>query len=289
MTQMLPTILFGLAASLFWGSGDFSGGLATRRAKATHIVIASYSVGFVLLAILALLFREPFPRPGDILWAALAGLSGATGLVTFYTALASGKMGLISPICGVLTAALPVIFTAFTAGLPAPIQLIGFALALFAIIFISLPERARETALHAPGTFRDIGLALISGCSFGVFFILISRVSSADTFSALAVARLVSVLALLALTFIQRRPFTPGPTFRAAALLILAAGVLDATGNVFFLLSAHSGRLDIASIVSSLYPAATVALAALFLHERVRAVQGVGILLALVAIPLISA
>src|SRR5215472_16236584 len=197
---MLPTILFGLAASLFWGSGDFSGGLATRRAKATSVVIASYSVGFVLLLALALLFHEPFPQPSDILWSTLAGLSGATGLVTFYIALSSGKMGLIAPICGVLTAALPVLFSAFTVGLPAPVQLGGFALAVLATILISFPERARDLGVSADlrSSWRNIGLALISGCAFGVFFILISRVSLADTFSGLAFARAASVIALLA-------------------------------------------------------------------------------------------
>jgi drug/metabolite transporter (DMT)-like permease len=282
LNQLLPTVLFGLAASLFWGSGDFSGGLASRRAKATSVIIAGYSVGFVLLVALALLFREPFPRPSDMLWSALAGMAGVIGLVAFYSALASGTMGLVAPISGVLTAALPVLYSALTLSLPTPIQLGGFALAILATIFISLPERERE----AHGSLRDIGLALIAGCGFGVFFILISRVSSASTFGSLAVARLTSVGALLALSLIQRRPISPG---MAVAPLIVAAGVLDALGNIFFLLSAHSGRLDVAAIVSSLYPAATVLLAALLLRERVRPVQTAGILMALIAIPLISA
>jgi drug/metabolite transporter (DMT)-like permease len=282
LNQLLTTVFYGLAASLFWGSGDFSGGLASRRAKAASVVIGGYSVGFVLLVALAVIVREPFPRPGDFLWAGLAGISGVIGLVALYAALASGKMGLTAPIAGALTAALPVLFSAFTVGLPNPLQLGGFAVALVAIFLIARPERTGEDT----GSARAVGQALLAGFGFGIFFILISRVSPATTFGSLAIARGSSVLFMAALQLVQRRPVRLS---RGVAPLVLAAGGLDAVGNVFFLFAAHSGRLDVASVVSSLYPAATVLLAALILRERVRRVQGLGILLALVSIPLIAA
>ncbi len=283
MNQLFVTVLFGLAASLFWGSGDFSGGLASRRAKATSVVIIAYAVGFVFLVALALIFREPLPHPADFLWGGLAGVAGGLGLLAFYSALSSGKMGIAAPISAALTAALPVLFSIVTAGLPSPLQLGGFALALVAITLISRPERADE---DAPGAARGIGLALLAGCGFGLFFILISRVSPANTFGSLAIARFSSVVVLLALTWVRRQPVQLG---KAVLPLVAIAGGLDALGNVFFLFSAHSGRLDVAAIVSSFYPVATVLLAALILRERVQRIQAVGILLALVAIPLISA
>lgn len=279
MNHAFDVVIFGLAASLCWGSGDFNGGLASRRASASSVVIAAYGVGFVLLVALALLWREPFPSSLDLLWGGIAGLAGAIGLISFYSALSIGRMGIAAPVSAILTAALPVIFSAFTEGLPGLLQLVGFVLALIAIGLISRPERAK-------GRPKGIGLALLAGCGFGCFFILISRVSSGETFWPLAMARFTSVFFLLSIAGFRRQQQTL-PSMKVFHLVVLA-GVLDAIGNTFFVLAAHTGRLDVASVLSSLYPAATVLLAALLLRERVTRIQAIGILVALIAVSLIS-
>ena len=278
-THLLATAIFGLAASLCWGSGDFSGGLASRRAYVGSVVLTDYVVGFVLLLTLALLWKEPIPEPSDLLWGGLAGLAGVLGLLAFYSALARGKMGIVAPVSAVLTAALPVLFSVFTAGLPTLLQLEGFVLALLAIMLISRPQRTTEPP-------QGLRLALLAGCGFGCFFILISRVPPAATFWSLAAARFSSIGVLLVLLRVRQRPLLPPMT---VAPLVVLAGVLDALGNILFVLAAHSGHLDVAAILSSLYPAATVGLSALVLRERVMRIQALGILLVLLAIPLISA
>jgi drug/metabolite transporter (DMT)-like permease len=287
MSSAVATILFGLAASLSWGSGDFCGGLASRRLNATIVVICAYSVGFFLLIGLALIWREAFPSPRDILWGILGGLAGGLGLILFYSALAVGRMGIIAPTSATLTAGLPVIFSIFTQGAPSLLQLGGFVTALFAIILISSPEREK-------GRPKGIWLALLSGSCFGCFFILIGQVSPHSTFWPLAVARLSSVISLLILAWFRRektsseRSREKWTLQRLAFPLILGSGILDSVGNTFFVLAAHSGRLDVASVLSSLYPAATAILAALILRERVNRLQGFGVLLALSAVVLIS-
>jgi drug/metabolite transporter (DMT)-like permease len=278
MNHALAPIVFGLAASLCWGSGDFSGGLASRRASASSAVTAAYAAGFVLLIALALILKEPFPGPLNIMWGGLAGVVGGLGLVAFYSALSLGQMGIVAPVSAVLTAGLPVLFGAITEGFPGWLQVGGFVLALLAVVLISRPDSSK-------GRPRGLGLALVAGCGFGCFFIFISRVGHGEIFWPLAVARCTSVLLLLIIALFRRQQVMPK---RAAMFLVLLAGVLDAIGNAFFVLAAHSGRLDIASVLSSLYPAATVLLAALVLRERMTRIQAGGILLALIAIPLIS-
>lgn len=279
MTGTLITILFGLAASLSWGSGDFCGGLASRRVNALMVVIITYSIGFAFLVALALLWREPFPSSRDTVLGVCAGVVGVVGLASFYFALSVGKMGIIAPVSAMLTAGIPVLFSIFTEGLPSLLQMGGFVLALLAILLISHPERTR-------GYPRGLGLALLAGCGFGGFYILLSRLSPTTTFWPLTWARLTSVFVLLLLArFRKQAMILPG---RKTLPLIFGAGILDALGNAFFVLAVHSGRLDVASVLSSLYPAATVLLAAIVLRERVSRLQGIGILLALVAISLIA-
>lgn len=279
MNHLFAPIIFSLAASLCWGSGDFSGGLASRRAYVGSVVLTDYTVGLVLLVTLALIGKEPVPAPVDLLWGGLAGVAGMIGVLSFYAALARGKMGSAAPVSAVLTAALPVLFSAFTAGLPTPLQLGGFALAGLAIALISCQQRTAE-----PST--GMGLALLAGCGFGCFFILISRVHAETTFWSLAAARCASIAVLLPVMRLRCKPLLP--PMKGVPLIVLA-GILDALGNVLFVFAAHSGRLDIAAILSSLYPAATVGLSVLVLRERVTRIQAVGVLLVLLAIPVISA
>ncbi len=160
MSRAFATVIFGLAASLCWGSGDFSGGLASRRANASSVVTAAYAVGFVLLLALALIWREPFPAPLDIVWGGLAGLAGAIGLISFYSALSIGRMGITAPVSAVLTATIPVLFSTFTEGLPNLLQLGGFVLALLAI-----PHQPGEPRLDllAPGGCAFLLCALFAG------------------------------------------------------------------------------------------------------------------------------
>jgi drug/metabolite transporter (DMT)-like permease len=208
----------------------------------------------------------------------VAGLAGAVGLVAFYQALAVGRMGIVAPIAAMLSAALPVLFGVLIEGLPGPLQLIGFVLAFIAVGLISGLGVAK-------GSTRGLGLALLAGLGFGSFFILISRVSHGAVFWPLAAARLSSLLFLLAVVLFRRQKILPA---KSVWPVVFLAGALDVAGNVFFVLATHAGRLDVAAILSSLYPAVTVLLAIIILKERVTRLQAIGIVIALVAIPLIS-
>jgi uncharacterized membrane protein len=274
----LAAVFFGLAASASWGAGDFSGGFATKRTHVIGVITVVHGIGFVLMLGLALVTREPIPPLVDWIWGAIAGLVGVLGLMAFYQALANGRMGVAAPITGVVAALLPVTVGAVFEGLPDTNQLIGFGLALISVFLVSY---AVGTTWNSSGA----GLAILGGIGFGLFLVFAGQIGNTAVFWPLVAARVASTT-MMTLLISQRK--LPVPNERKLWLPIVLAGGLDAFGNVFYVLASQAGRLDVAAVLSSLYPAMTIVLAALILKEHVGRVQSVGILLALLAISLIA-
>ncbi len=275
----LGAVTFGLLASLSWGASDFGGGLSTRRVHVFGVIAVSYVIGLALLVALALARSETIPGGDDLAWGGAAGLAGVTGLTAQYRALAVGRMGIVAPVAAVLGTTVPVLFAAATEGLPGAGQVAGFALAIAGVWIIARPERAG-------GRPDGLGLAVLAGLGFGAFFILIDRVSDGAVFWPLVAARGTSFVVMALIVMTSRVAWRPD---RGALRLIAVAGVLDVAGNTFFLLAAQAGRLDVSTVMSSLYPMVTVILARLVLHEHVTRLQTAGILAAVAAIPLIAA
>lgn len=275
----LLDIGFGLAAAWSWGAGDFCGGLAARRAHVYSVVILSQTVGLALLILLALLLAEPYPVLGDVLWAAVAGLAGTVGLVALYRGLATGPMGVVAPMAAMVTVILPLIFGLLLEGIPALPQLLGFALALCAVWLITRPGPGARIEV------RNLTAPLVAGLGFGIFLILIDHVSAAAVLWPLAAARAASIPTLLVASILARHPVRSRPS---QIPLIVLVGLFDTGGNALYALAARAGRLDTAAVLGSLYPAMTVILARIVLKERLSRQQGLGLVLALFAIPLIA-
>jgi len=271
------TIGFGLASALGWGAGDFFGGIAAKRGPAILVVLFSQVLGLTVTLTVAMLSAEPFPPLGNLAWDVAAGASGVIGLLLLYKGLASGHMGVVAPITGVTAAAVPTIVGLILAGLPGPLVLAGFVLALVGIVMVSRPE----------GTFRlrEVSLAATSGFLLGGFLVLVGLDGIDALWWPLAATRVANVgfMTVLALA-VRPSAATFGQWWRPA----LAAGALDIVGNGFFILASQAGRLDLAAILSSLYPASTMVLAAFVLKERLARVQWLGAALILVAIPLMA-
>lgn len=271
--------MFGLASAASWGAGDFSGGFASKRSNVAVVIVVSQLFGVLLLAGLALLWQEQVPALSHLLYGALAGIAGAVGLVALYRGLAGGQMGVVAPVTAVVAAGMPVLFGFLSAGLPENQQLLGFGFAFAGIWTISRHGSGGAVA------WRDLALPLLAGTGFGLFFIFIGRVSEEAVYWPLVAARLASI-SLLSIILLGRRRAT---AWRPLNLpLLVLTGALEAAGNVFFALASASGRLDIAAVLSSLYPATTVFLAWLILKEQLTGRQWVGIAAVLAAIVFIT-
>ena len=274
-------ITYGISSAVTWGAGDFSGGFATKRNHVFTVILLSQIVGGVLLVMLALLFAEDMPHLNYLLLGALAGIFGALGLVALYSGLAKGRMGIVAPTSAVVTGFIPIIFAFFNEGLPPNAQILGFFVALLAVWLLSSSVGGVKTRLN------DLILPVAAGAGFGLFFILIDRVSDEAILWPLVAARLGS-LSLVLTFFLARRRKMEIPA-KGQCLFIALAGIFDTGGNAFFALATRMGRLDTSAILSSLYPAATVMLAWLILKERLSHKQWFGVVAALSALILIAA
>jgi len=268
--------LAGLASAATYGMGDFFAGVASRRASVFVVALGSQLVGFVLLPIVALALRDPFPATRDILWATGAGASSFLGIAGLYGALAAGRMGVAAPLTGVIAAAVPVAYAWSTGGSPGALPVAGMMLALFGIALVSGPRAERPS-------LRVLALATLSGLGFAGFLLMMGLSRAESVAWPLTAARIATVGGFLVAVALAR-PALRGAPWR----LILATGILVALGDVAYLLAARWGRLDVAVVLSSLYPAATVAMARVFLKEQLTATQMAGALVMLAAIPLIA-
>ncbi len=274
----LAPIALGLASAACWGAGDFCGGLATKSTQVYRVIISSQIVSLLLLVALGLILHEPLLPFGSLLLSGIGGIFGAIGIIALYRALADGHMGIAAPVSGVIAAAVPVIAGALLEGLPGLSRLIGFGLALAAVWLISRTGRA---AVHR----GDLGLPALAGLCFGIFYVIIGSASGADVWWPLVAARLGSLSFLLGVTLLTRQPRL---VEKSHFTLIVIIGVMEVGGNACYILARQAGRLDIAAVLASLYPAATVLLARLVLKEHVGRTQAMGIVAALAAIVLIT-
>ena len=276
-------VSLALLSAVLYGAGDFSGGFATRRNPPFRVLAWSALSGTAMLGLLAWLLREPLGPPASALWAAVGGLLGAIGVAALYRALSLGHAAVVSPIAGVIGAALPVLVGALTEGLPGAAPMLGFASAALGIVLVTR-STSESTAVSAPASRQQLWLAVFAGLCFGAFFVLIARVEAGAVLVPLLIAKVVAVLlAWGATAFTERRL----PAIKGYGVAWLS-GVLDAAANAVYLLARQHTRLDVAVVLASLYPAFTVLLAYVVLKERISRVQWMGVALCTAAIALIA-
>jgi drug/metabolite transporter (DMT)-like permease len=276
-------IALALAAALVYGASDFLGGLASRRTSTISVVVWSQGLGLLLLAVVVPL-AGGHALASDVAWGALCGVAGAAAIALLYRGLAIGTMGVVSPISAVLGASIPLIFgVALRGERPSWFAYVGIAAALVAVVCVSAADRrdtepasCARTDIFPPGVLE----AILAGVGFGAYFIALAQTRADAGMVPLLAARITSVALLVAGGLIFSGPAAVRVT-RPALPIVLFCGTLDMSANVLYVLAAHHGLLAIIAVVTSLYPAATIGLAAIVLHERLGRLQWVGVALAL--------
>lgn len=275
----------GLVSAASWGGSDFLGGLGSRRASALLVVASGHLVSLLVLLAVCLGAHLAIPGRHDLVFAAVAGFEGSVALALFYRALAMGAMGLTATLTGLLTALVPVLFSLLHDGLPSPLTAAGLGLGLAAIWLIThTPAALNSVEKRAATPPAALLLGALAGTGFGAQLILFKFAAGGNLLWVMTSARGAGVAAMLLVLLVA----PPRAPWRGFWLYGILAGSMDTIGNLFYIQTTRLGRLDAAAVVCSLYPAATILLAAIVLRERPTARQFAGMALALAAVVLLS-
>ncbi len=275
-------VIVGVASALVFGSADFLGGLASQRIAAVRATAIAAVAGLAVL-LLALLVVPSQWSWSAVAFGALSGVSGAIAISLLYACLAIGPMSILSPLTAVVSAVVPLTVGLLRGERLHPIGYVALGVALVAVVLVGfVPERGAVRP-----SLRGILMALGSGVFIGVFLVIIDLTPPDSgviplvfnrAVNAIVMFTTVGVIALLA----RRRGTTKDSRgWRAGLPFAIACGIIDSIANAGLLFGLRIGDLSVISVLTALYPAGTIILAAIVLRERIAPVQYIGLALAL--------
>lgn len=277
--MMILGSILALISSLSWGTGDFFGGLSTRRFPRYAVMAWMSFVGIITLLICLVIWPETGLTPAQMAWSSAAGVCGLLGLGLLYAGLAGGHAATVAPTAAVIGAALPVAFGFLQGNRPGLSLQIGFGLALAGIALVSAADGPSQKL-----RLSNLVLAVGAGINFGCFYLFLSFIEDGHTYLPLVFSRGTVILITLLLIWRTRSSLKPV----IVSPLVWMNGLFDAGGNIFYMLARQYTDLSIAVVLSSLYPAVTVLLSWRFLRERINRRQWIGVASCLAAVALIS-
>jgi uncharacterized membrane protein len=276
-------IVLSLCAALAYGLSDFVGGVVSRRISPWTIAFMAQLGGALAILVLSLLV-DGSPRGTDVGWALLAGLGNGVGTAFLYRGLSSGRMGVVAPISGVGAALVPLLVGLVTGERPGLLAWVGILAALPAIWLVAR-EPAPDPSTTSGSAASGVVDGVLAGLGFGLLFAALGQIPEESGLLPLALNQVVGTTIVAGLALAMGHAFWPR---RPMAYVGMVSGILGAAATVLFLIATQTGLLTISAVITSLYPAFTVLLAAALLRERIHRDQGVGLLLCAVAVGLIT-
>ena len=284
------TVIVGLTSALVYGAADFLGGLAARRISAITVTAIVAFSGFIIVVIIGVpLIGGVWSRDALVL-GALSGVAGAAAIGLLYACLAIGPMSILSPLTAVVSAIVPLTIGLIGGERLGLLGYVALGLALVAIVLVGFtPQGKGELVRNAvKPSLKGVLMAIGSGTAIGIFLVLIDSTPDDSGIVPLVANRAANSLIMLSLVgvlaFIAWRRGKPRAPFVGSALaLALACGVLDAAANTGLLFGVRLGELSVIAVLTALYPAGTIILAAIVLKERIAVLQYVGLALAIIA------
>lgn len=279
-------ISLAVLAAVSYGASDFCAGIGGRTRSLMPLMLTA-QIASLCFSLICALFVGGNPTGQDLAWGAAGGIVGAFGLLALYWALAAGPMALAAPITAITAIAFPVAFGILVEHDPVSVLFMGgLVLGVIAILLLSVSAEAEQPSErpHPRPVSKDrlILIAAIAGLGIGSFSIALSKTSADAHLWPLVAARFASCL--LFLPYFPVLWHLPGKGHAYG----IGCGLFDGLGNLCYILAVHRDVLAVIAPIAAFYPASTMILAALIVKERVRFLQGIGLVSAGIAIGLIA-
>jgi drug/metabolite transporter (DMT)-like permease len=311
--------ILALAAAVLYGTADFLGGVASRRASVFAVLAMTVPAGAVVVVLAALLgeatglggllgpgaLGDPASVGGwgAVGWAMAAGVCGASGLIAFYAGFAAAPISVVAPVAALVSTVLPVGVAIADGERLSAALVAGGLLCLIAIAGVSMPSAGRDGSQsgqsqpgqsqpgqsqpRVAGPLRALGYGVAAGAGFGLFFLFLKNAGQSGVLWPVAISRTTGTLVAFAIAVATRtRPWQQGGG--GIVMIALVSGAVDAAANVCYVLATRAGLFGLAVVVTALYPGMTVLLARVLLGERMRWLQRAGLLLAAVGVVLLT-
>ena len=268
----MQSLFLGLAAALLWGTHDFILRRLGTRVDALPMLFVALASGLVLLGGLTLYDGGFATLTQEATLLALAsGLFYSFGCFALYRAFAIGPVRLVAPLCGSYPA-LSVLIAVYGGSAIAASVWASVAVIIAGIALVARGENDSPTG--------KVGTAVVwSGCAALGFALTFSFAQTSaghgDALAAASVARFAAMLIIGALLLARRTSLRPAASIWQTLVLM---GTIDVTAMTLVTLSGHFPNAEIATIASSIFGLVTILLAMLFLGEKVRPVQWLGVL-----------
>ena len=280
-------LLTGLGAALAWGTMDILSALTGRRIGSLRVTAGIAVVGAFLLGIAAVATGTGLPVDATTLAiCTLLGVIGAGAYLAYFTGLQIGPIAVVSGMVaayGGLTVVLAVIIRGETLTL---IQAAGATIATVGVILtgVAFDGGWRATRLAGPGViFAVVALILFSMMAITTDIAL----ETAGWLQVLLVSRLatsvISVVAVAVIAIVARRrdPSLTGELEiwrrRRIIPILILAGALDVLGLMSFAIGLETAPTWMVGLASSFGPAVTIIVAVVFLGERLKPIQWLGL------------
>ena len=270
--------LLALAASFLWGTSDFEGGRLSRNHRPIAVLGMSQIFSLVFGLILVIVINEQPVGRGYLINGAIAGVVGYAGLALFYLALATGRMGVVSPIAS-LGALIPFSVALIGGERLSTIAMIGCGLALVGAFCASGPEASQGLPL------KPVLLSVLTAFCFGVALVFMARGSDSSPLYTMVMMRITTLVITIAIAakLKTHKEFAVGDIPS-----LMFVGIADFLANLLLGIATQHGLIAIVMLLGGLSPIFTAFYAFKFLHERLHRIQYFGIVSAVAGVALLS-